>query len=424
MLIVAVCFALFLLAGIPIAFVIGMAAVPLVIIRDMPLTIIPHKMFTGLNSFIMVSLPFFILASNLMNTGGITQRIITFVNHTLGHIRGGLAYVNVGVSMVFAGLTGMASADTAAVGSLLIPAMKKEGYDADFSAAVTACSSTIGPIIPPSFLFIVYSLVVGGVSLAALFLAGIIPGILLGLFQMIVVAYYSVKRGYPFKKRVPVLKMLKSFIVVIPALLIPFIMIGGLVFGVFTATEAADIACVAALFVSIFLYRELKVSKVFGILVETGIMVGSLMLILCGATIFAWVLTAERVPHMAAQFIGTISSNPIVIMLVVNTFLLAVGTVMDPTPSMIILAPILLPIALNAGLNVIQFGVMITLNLVIGLTTPPMGICLFIASSISKVSVETISRAIWPFLVSNTLVLLMVTFIPWITDFIPSLLLR
>jgi len=418
----AITFIVLLLCGVPIAFVLGMTALPyLILLGDIPLTIIPQKMFTGLDSFLMVSLPFFLLASSIMNSGGITERIVAFVNITLGHIRGGLAHVNVAVSMVFAGLAGMAMADTAAVGGLLIPAMVKDGYDEDFACAVTASSSTIGPIIPPSFLFILYSLVAGGVSVAALFLAGVIPGLLLGLFNMALVVAYSIKRGYPAKKRASVLKMLKSFLRVIPALFVPVIMIGGIVSGIFTATEAAAIAVVAALIVSIFFYREMKISNLFRLVVDTGIVVGSLAFILSGATVFAWILTAEQVPQLAIKYLTAISSNPYVILFLMNVFLLLIGTFMDPTPSMLILAPILLPIAVSLGMSPVHFGVVITLNLVIGLTTPPVGGCLFIASSISRISVERIGRAIWPFLLVNILVLLLITYVPWLTGIIPSL---
>jgi len=424
-LLVAFFFILFIVIGIPIAFVLGMCGVPYLILnKSLPLTMVPQKLFTGLDSFLLVSLPFFLLASNIMNVGGITKRIVNFVNTTIGHIRGGLAHVNVVVSMIFAGLTGMALADTAAVGSILIPAMIDEGYEDDFSCALTASSSTIGPIIPPSFLFILYGLAVGGVSIAGLFLAGIIPGILLGLLQMAVVVFYSIKRDYPVKKRSSFKKIIKSFIKVFPALLVPVIMIGGIVFGIVTPTEAACLAVLVAFIVSIFIYRGLKISQLFKIFVETGIMVGSLMFILSGATLLSWILARERVPQIAVNALTSVSTNPIILLLIINIFLLVIGTVMDPTPSMLILAPLLLPVALAIGLGPIQFGVVITLNLVIGLTTPPVGVCLFVASSIGKVSVERISLAIIPFLLVNILVLLLVTYVPWITSFIPNLLLN
>ena len=420
--ILVITFLILLLAGVPIAFVLGMTALPyLMILVDIPLTVVPQKMFAGIDSFLMVSLPFFLLASNIMNSGGITRKIVDFVNTTMGHVRGGLAHVNVVVSMIFAGLTGMAMADTAAVGTLLIPAMKEEGYEEDFACAVTASSSTIGPIIPPSFIFILYSLVVGGVSIAGLFLAGVIPGILLGLFQMALVVFYSVRRGYPVKKRAPILKMIKSFVAVLPAMSVPVIMIGGIVSGVFTATESAATAVAVALFLSFFLYRSLTFPQFFKMLIDTGIMVGSLIFILSGATVFAWLLTSEQVPQMAVKYITGISSSPFVSLLLINVFLLIIGTFMDPTPAILIMAPILLPVALKLGLNHIQFGVMISLNLVIGLTTPPVGGCLFVASSISDVSVERISQAIWPFLIVNILVLMLVTYVPWVTGFFPSL---
>lgn len=413
-----------LLIGFPIAFALGITSIPYLLLKtDIPLTLIPQKFFGGLDSFLFVSLPFFLLAGSIMNSGGITDRIVHFCNVTLGHVRGGLGHVNVVVSMIFAGFSGMAMADTAAVGGILIPAMVKDGYDEDFTCAVTAASSTISPIIPPSFLFILYSMMAGGISVATLFLAGVIPGILLGLFQMGLVVYYSIKRKYPVKKRAPVLEMFKAFFKMLPSLIVPLVMIGGIVLGAFTATEAANIAVLLALVVSIFVYRELKITQLFKHFVDTGVTMGSLAYILAGATVFAWVLTREKIPQMAAQFFIEGNFGPIWTLVLLNIFLLFVGLFMDPTPSMIILAPIFLPIAQAAGLTPIQFGVMITLNLVIGLTTPPVGGCLFVASSISKVPIERISRVVLPFVGVNILVLLLVTYVPWVTTFIPNLIL-
>jgi C4-dicarboxylate transporter, DctM subunit len=423
MVIMGITFVTLILVGIPIAFVLGMTAVPYIIAKGLDLVIVPQRLYTGLDSFLMVSFPFFLLASELMNIGGITIRIVDFVDSALGHIRGGLAHTAVVVCMIFGGLTGMASADLAAVGGLLIPAMKKNGYRADFTAALLASSAGMGPIIPPSFLFVVYSMVVGGVSIAGLFLAGIIPGILLGVGNMAVVAIFAYKEKFPKKERAPLKKIFISFLKVLPPMSVPTVMIGGLVLGVVTATEAADIACVMALIVGLA-YKELNWSKIYRRFVDIGIMSGALNFILSGATVFAFVLSSEMIPQKTAHLIATMTNDPLMVLLIINGFLLIVGCFMDPMPSMIILAPLLLPMVRNAGMDLIQFGIMITLNLVIGMLTPPVGNSLFIASTISKVSIEKISIAAWPFLISNIITLLVVTYVPWVTHFLPNIFLR
>jgi tripartite ATP-independent transporter DctM subunit len=431
MLITSIMFLLLCLFGAPIAFVLGISSVPYLLItgKKSLMTIIPQLQFVGLDNFLILAAPFFLLASNLMNEGGITVRIINFTNKIVGHIRGGLGHVAVVTSMIFAGLTGTAMSDAAAVGGILIPALKKEGYHEEFVAALIASASTTGPIIPPSFLFVLYSLVAGGVSVAALFIAGIIPGIMIGVANMILVGIYAYRRGLPKKKRATIKEMVITLFQVLPAALVPIVMIGGLVGGVFTATEAACAAVITGLIVGFVFIRDFKFTKeslgaLFKIIVNTGVTVGSLLYILAGASILAWVLTNERVPHQIAQGITMLSSNPVIILMIINIFLLIVGCFMDPTPSMLILAPILLPLVLKIGIHPVHFGVMITLNLVIGLTTPPVGGCLFVVSAITKLSIERISRAIWPFLIANTTVLFIITYVPWTCMFLPNLLLR
>jgi C4-dicarboxylate transporter DctM subunit len=405
-----VAFIFFLLIGVPIAFVLGLT--PLVAMMtqgETPLILAAQRIFTGIDSPILMAVPFFILAGNIMSAGGMTERLLGFCNILVGWLRGGLAYINVVISMFFAGITGAAVADTSAVGSILIPAMKKEGYDIDFAAAVTATSSTIGPVIPPSIPFIIYG-VLGEVSIASLFLAGFVPGVLLGLFQMGVVGYYSHMHQYP-KGSLPSLRTsIKVSIDAALVLMLPVIILGGILTGVFTPTESACIAVFYALFLSLVVYRDIAFRRLPRILIDTAATSSLVMMVIGMASIFSWLLASEEIPQMVTAHIMRATTNKVLILLLLNAVLLIIGTFMETTASLIILTPVLLPLMKQIGVDPLHFGVILVLNLVIGLTTPPVGVCLFIACSIGQTNLERLSRAILPFLLASILVLLICTY--------------
>lgn len=407
-------------AGIPIAFSLGLSSIVYLLMADIPLNIVPQRMFAGLNSFVLLCIPGFILAGNLMNAGGITERIIQFTNNLVGHIRGGLGLANVGSSMGFAGISGTALADTASIGSVLIPAMKKEGYDADFSAAVTSSSSTVGPIIPPSLPMIIVG-TLASVSVGDLFLAGAVPGLLLGLSLMLVTYIISVKRNYPKGARQPLPVILKSFTGAFWALFMTFVILYGILGGYFTPTEASVVAVIYALVVGLFIYRDLKIKMLPKIIMDSMVATASIMILVGFANLFGWILVSEQIPQMVANAILGISTNPIIVILLINLLLLFVGTFMETIAALVILFPVLLPVAVSVGMDPVHFGVMMVLNLIIGLSTPPVGVCLFVASSIGKVSIGATSRALIPFISVSLFVLLLVAFIPQLTLFLPNL---
>ncbi|MGM0866666.1 MAG: TRAP transporter large permease [Bacillota bacterium] len=413
-------FLILIFISVPIAFSLGISSIIYLLIADIPLSIVPQKMFAGLNSFVLLCIPGFILAGNLMNAGGITERIIGFTNNFVGHIRGGLGLANVGSSMGFAGISGTALADTASIGAVMIPAMKKEGYDADFSAAVTSSSSTVGPIIPPSLPMIIVG-TLASVSIGDLFLAGAVPGVLLGLSLMLVTYVISVKRKYPKGERQPIGVIAKSFTGAFWALLMTFVILFGILGGYFTPTEASIVAVVYALVVGMFVYKELKLKDLPKILLDSMVSTASIMFLVGFANLFGWILVSEQIPILVADGILGISDNPIVVILLINLLLLFVGTFMETIAALVILFPVLLPVASSVGMDPVHFGVMMVLNLVIGLSTPPVGVCLFVASSIGKVSIGKTSKALLPFLGASLVVLLLVAFIPEITLFLPGL---
>ncbi|WP_308787933.1 TRAP transporter large permease [Planomicrobium stackebrandtii] len=406
--------------GVPVAFSLGLASFIYLMLAGIPLNIIPQRMFGGLNSFVLLCIPGFILAGNLMNAGGITGRIIQFANDLFGHIRGGLGLANVGASMGFAGISGTALADTASIGSILIPAMKKEGYGAGFSAAVTASSSTVGPIIPPSLPMIIVG-TLASLSIGDLFLAGALPGILLGLGLMIPTYIISVKRNYPKGDRQPLKAIWKSFTGAFWALLMTFIILYGILGGFFTPTEASIIAVLYAFVIGIFVYKELPVKKIPEIMLSSMTATASIMLLVGFANLFGWIMVREQIPQLVAESILGISTNTIIVILLINLLLLFVGTFMETIAALVILFPVLLPVALTVGMDPIQFGVMMVLNLVIGLVTPPVGVCLFVASQIGKVSIGKTARELVPFIGVSLVVLMLVAFVPQVTLFLPSL---
>ncbi|TCO76915.1 TRAP transporter large permease [Marinisporobacter balticus] len=414
-------FLVLLFLGIPVAFSLGLSSFIYVLSADIPLIIIPQKMYTGIDSFVLLCIPGFVLAGNLMNRGGITERIIDFSNALVGHIRGGLGLANIGASMIFAGISGTALADTASIGAIMIPAMEKEGYEVDFSAAVTASSSTIGPIIPPSLPMIIAGTLTG-ISVSKLFVAGAIPGFLLGIGLMIVSYYISRKRKHPKGARKSVKEIGKTFYGAFWAILMTIVILVGILGGIFTPTEASAVAVVYALVVGLFIYKELKIRDLPKIIVESMVTTASIMILVGFASLFAWIMASEQIPQMVADLMLGISNNKYVILILVNLLLLFVGTFMETISALLILFPVLLKVVTAVGVDPIQFAIIAVLNLVIGLTTPPVGVCLFVASSIGKISLGKIAKAILPFLAVSLVVLVLVTFVPQISLFLPNLL--
>jgi len=419
-----IAFLVMLFAGMPIGFALGSTALIVLYQMDMPLlfNMVPQRFFAGLDMFTLMAMPFFILAGQIMNKSGITHKLVNFANVLVGHLRGGLAHANIIASIFFAGMTGAAVSDTAAIGTMLIPAMVEDGYDKDFSAAVTASSSIIGPTIPPSNMMVIYGSLMG-VSIAGLFAAGFIPGILLGGMLMILSGYISKKRGYPKKEtRATIKEMLIAFKDAFLALLMPVIILGGILSGVFTPTEAAAIAVFYAFIVGKFIFKSLKLKDIPELLNETARTTGVVFLIIASASILGWLLASERVPEQIANLFMSISNNKLVILLMINILMLIVGMFMDIAAALVILGPILHPLAVSVGVPPIQFGIIMVLSLNVALMTPPVGACLFVASGITNLSLEAISKAIWPFIVVEIITLFAITFIEPISMFLPNLL--
>jgi tripartite ATP-independent transporter DctM subunit len=414
---------LFLLAvGIPIAFVLGISSVIYLWKTQMPYVLVSQRVFVGLDNFLILAVPLFILAGKLMNASGITRRLIDFFYIIIGHIRGGLAYVNIIASVFFAGITGAGAADTAAIGSIMIPAMKKEGYSPEYSGAVTAISSTIGPTIPPSIAMVVYG-AMAETSIAKLFLAGFIPGLLLGFAQLLVAGYFAKHQKFPVRQKIlSVRTVTEGFFNTILAIMMPIILLGGILGGIFTPTEAAGVAVFYALIVGFFIYRELKISSFVKILFETSVLTGTILIILAMAHLFGWILAAETVPEIIANAMTSITKNPIIILLLINLLLLFLGTIMETLAAIILMTHILLPLAQSIGIDPIHFGIIMTVNLNIGLATPPLGVCLLVASPIADVSLEKIALSAVPFLLASIAVLFVISYVPQLVLFLPNLL--
>jgi len=414
-------FVLCLVFRFPIAFSLGLACLMYLLLAGFPLVVLPMKMYSGIDVFVLLSVPGFILAGNLMNHGGLTEKIISFCNHLLGHIRGGLALANIGASMLFAGISGTAVSDTASIGSVMIPAMKKEGYGEGFSCAITAASSTVGPIIPPSVPMIIAA-TLSGLSVGKLFLAGAIPGFLLGGGLMVVAYLISVRNNYPKHPRSSLKQVAKGFIETFWALLMTFIILFGIIGGVFTPTEASIIAVLYAMLVGVFIYKKLNFWRIQVIVLDSMKTSASLMVLIGFANLFGWILVTERLPQMISAEILGFTNNKYLVLLLINLLLIFVGTFMETIAALLILFPILLKVAVSVGVDPIHFAVIAVLNLIIGLTTPPVGVCLFVASSIGKVSIGKVSKASLPFLAVSLIVLSLVTLIPKLSLFLPRLI--
>jgi C4-dicarboxylate transporter, DctM subunit len=413
-------FATCLVLRFPIAYAIAISCLVYVVLNGIPLIILPMKMYSGIDVFVLLSIPGFILAGNLMNHGGITEKIIDFFNHLFGHIRGGLSLANIGASMLFAGISGTAVSDTASIGSVMIPAMKKEGYKPDFSCAVTAASSTVGPIIPPSVPMIIAATLTG-LSVGKLFLAGAVPGLMLGLGFLGVAYMISKKQPHVRRLRSSTRKIAKGFIDTFWALLMTFIILFGIIGGFFTPTEASIVAVVYAAFIGTFVYRKLSLKEIPAIVLESFKTSSSLMILVGFSNLLGWILVTERLPLMISESLLGFTTNKFLILILINLILLVVGTFMETIAALLILFPVLLNVATSVGVDPIQFAVIAVLNLIIGLTTPPVGVCLFVASSIGKISIDQVSRAILPFLFVSLIVLLLVTFFPQISLLLPGI---
>ena len=416
-------FLIFLALGMPVFF--GLVAAPGLLLwlngQERDIVLLYRNVYNGMDSFPLMAVPFFMLAGELMNRGGITSRLVEFSQALMGHLRGGLAHVNVLSSILFAGLSGSAVADTSALGSMLIPAMEKQGYTRRFAAAITAASSVIGPIIPPSGIMIIYAYVMGE-SVAALFLAGIVPGVLVGIGLMVMIKlmadrydFPAASRRYSWRERGDA--SLKAFF----PLMTPVIILGGILLGVFTPTEAAAVAVGYALFIGFFVLRTLNLGDLPSILSRAA-MTSAVVLLLVGAAMaFKTVVSLSHLPETLAAFILSLSDNPLTLLFLINILLFIVGMFLDAGPAIIILGPILAPIFIALGVDPVHFAIIMSVNLTVGLATPPMGLVLFVASSVSGERVETIARAILPFLAVEVLVIFLITYFPAISLTIPRL---
>ncbi len=418
--ILLITFTITLALSVPVAWALGISSAIAVMLMNLPLEVIPQKIITGLDLFPMLCIPLFILAGEIMGKGGVTKRLLMFAVMLVGFIRGGLAIANVMASMLFGGITGSAVADASALGSIEIPMMKENGYDLDFSAAVTAASSCIGPIIPPSILVVIYSLSVPGVSIGGMFAAGMIPGILIGFALMCTCYVISIKKGYPRRE----VKLTKKEIYhttkdASMALLSPVIILGGIIGGVFTATEAAAVATFYSSFLAFFVYKELKIKDLPDIFYKTGVTTAVVMIIIGTSNIFGMVIAFEQLATSLKALVEPLGYYGFLI--AINLILLLIGTFLDPNPAILILAPVFAPIAESLGIHPIHFGCIFVINIVIGMITPPLGACLFVVSPIAKISVEKVTVAILPFLVVEIVVLLLISYIPALTLMAPKL---
>ena len=381
-------------------------------------TTIAQRMATALDSFALLAIPFFILAGQLMSNGGIAHRLIRFAKTLVGSLPGGLALINIISAMLMGAIAGSAMASASAMGSILGPEMKKEGYDKEYGAAVNITSSTIGLIIPPSNVLIIYSLASGGVSIAALFLAGYIPGILTGLFLMVVAFFWAKKKGYPTSNKSNIKDVVSSFIDALPSLLLLFIVIGGIVMGLFTATEASAIAVLYALVLGI-IYNEIKINELSSIILSSTKTSSIVLLLVTCSICMSWVMSFENIPQALSLFILNISDNKLIVLMMINLILLFVGIFMDITPAVLIFTPIFLPIIKSIGIDPIQFGIMMVLNLCIGLCTPPVGSVLFVGIGVVKTSIEKVIKPLLPLFIAMIFALMLITFFPQITLWLP-----
>ncbi len=416
-------FLVFALMGLPVFVAMGLSSAVycLVFWSDSSFLTIATEMVEFLNNFSFLAVPFFFLAGDLMNAGGITRRLVGFSTAVLGHVRGGLSHVNILASMIFSGVSGSAVADTSAVGSVLIPAMKEEGYPGPYAAAVTAASSTIGPIIPPSIPLILYGLLTEQ-SIGRLFLAGAIPGTLVGVYLIIASAIISKRRGYPAHPRASLRKMVRSALDAAAALVMPLIIIVGIVSGMVTPTEAGVLAVAYALIIGLFVYKELKWSELPGQFAKSMLSSAYIMAIIASAGIFSYLVAELRAGEILAQFFTSLTDSKWLMLLILNVFFLIWGCILEPMTALIVVVPMLMPLSQAVGIDPIHFGVVIVLNLMIALVTPPVGVVLYLATSLSKENFSAVVKETLPFLAALVAALACVTFLPFLSLWLPKVL--
>ena len=415
-------FLLLLVLGIPLGIGMGIATVTaLVIDGNFPLTIVAHKMVNAVNSFPLVAVPLFILAGALAGEGSIALRLVRFADALFGHIRGGLGHVNVASSMFFGGISGSAVADTAAMGSLLIPSMEKQGYSRADAGAITVCSSTIGILIPPSIPMVLYGVTMS-TSIGALFLAGLVPGVLVGCFQMAVVYTLAKRKGWPQRpQRAPLPELWKAFREAFLSLMLPVFLLGAIITGVTTATEAGVIGVLYALILGGLVYREYDLRGLYKILVNSAVNTAIPCFVVATTSVAAWIIAMQQFPDALVKLFASLDYGPVAVLLLINIFLVFVGMFMDLVPALLLFAPILYPIAQAVGVSTLQFGAIMVVNLGIGLVTPPVGNCLYLGVVLAKSSLAEMTRASLPFIAVNFFVLLLVTYVPAVSTWVPSL---
>jgi len=412
-----------LIIGVPVALSLGLASLVYILIDGLPNVILAHNMINGIDSFPLLAIPFFILAGHLMNTAGITTKIFAFARAMVGWMHGGLGHVNVGASVIFAGMSGAAVADAGGLGNIEIKAMRDADYDDEFSVGITAASSIIGPIIPPSLPLVIYG-VMASVSIGELFAAGLIPGMMMAISLMIMIAYYARKRNYPKDGRFQLSILSQTFKKAFLPLLTPVIIIGGVSTGVFTPTESAVAAVMYSLFLGVIVYRTLTWRHIVRVSIDTIETTAAILLIVASAAVFAWVLTANQIAQHLGDFLLGLSDDKTVILLIIMALVLFMGMFMETIAAMTILVPILMPITTIVGIDPVHLGIIIVLNLMLGLLTPPVGMVLYVLSDVSGVSFEKCVKATAPFLIPLIIVLLIITFFPGIILFLPELFYR
>ncbi len=414
-------FVVTLVLSVPVAFTMGIAGIVAIFVDGSlnPL-VATQRMFAGIDSFPLMAVPFFILASELMTACGLTNSLLRFANALVGHVRGGLGHVNILVSMLFAGISGSALADAAGPSAIVMKMMRKAGYEENYAGALSAATATIGPIIPPSILAVIFAISTNGVTVAGLFLAGIVPGILLGLALAIANHIVSTRHGYRGREeRAGLGELARATLDAAPAIVMPAIILGGILFGVFTPTEAGAVASAYALLLGLLL-RAFTFSGIYHAFLRAAVITSSVFLIVAFASIFAWLLTYLQIPQEIAKLITGLTDNRLAILFILAGFVLVCGFFIDTLPALIILTPILGPIAYGAGIDPLQFGMMLVLNLTIGMITPPVGPVLFVISTVGRLRIEALSRSVLPLLLAEMIVLLLVILVPGISTFVPN----